>query len=84
MTVRCYCGAAASHNLSTTPKVASMVNVPPHTRSSHSGEGMAWASLDHDEALEDDFQTQHMLVHCVMRQEDTGHQSSAKGRLESS
>ena len=62
-----------------------MVNVPPpHAQSSHSGEGMARASLDHDEAVEDDFQTQHMPVHCVMWQEDTGHRSSAKGRLECS
>ena len=57
---------------------------PPHTQSSHSGEGMAWASLDHDEAFEDDFQTQHTLVHHVMQQEDTSHQSSAEGRLECS
>ena len=83
-TTRCYCGTATSHNLGTTPKVASTVNVPPHTRSSHSGEGMARASLNHDEALEDDFQTQHTLVHRVMWQEDTGHQSSAEGRLECS
>ena len=43
---------------------------------------MAWASLNQDEALEDDFQTQHMPVCCVMRQEDDGHRSSAEGRLE--
>ena len=57
---------------------------PHHAWCSHSGKGMAWASLDHDEALEDDFQTQHMLDHHVMWQEDTGHRSSAKGRLECS
>ena len=57
---------------------------PPHTRSSHSGEGTAQASLDHDEALEDDFRTQHMSVCHVMRREDTGHRSSAEGRLECS
>ena len=84
VTARCYCGATMSHNLGTTPKVASTVNIPPHTQSSHSGEGMAQASLDHDEALEDDFQTHHMLVCHVMRREDTGHQNSAKGRLECS
>ena len=82
--VRCYCSAATSHDVSTTPKVASMVNVLPHAWSSHSSEGTALALLDHDEALEDDFQTQHMPVRCVMQQEDTGHQSSAKGRLECS
>ena len=73
VTMRCYCSATASHDLSTTPKVASTVNTPPHTRSSHSGEGTARPSLDHDEALEDDFQTQHTPVHRVMRREDTGH-----------
>ena len=72
-TVRCYCGAATSHDLSTTPKVALMVNVPPHAQSSHSSEGTAQASLDHNEALEDDFQTQHTPVCHVMQWEDTGH-----------
>ena len=85
VTVRCYCSAAMSHDISTTPKVASTVNFPPpHAWSSHSGEGMAWALLDHDEALEDDFQTQHTPVHHVMWREDTGHRSSAEGRLECS
>ena len=87
VTVRCYCGATASHNISTTPKVASMVNIPPHTQStqsSHSSDGMDRALLDHDEALEDDFQTQHTPVHRVMWWKDTGHQSSAKVRLECS
>ena len=54
-TVRCYCSAATSHDVSTTPKVASAVNIPPYTRSSHSGEGMAPASLNQEEASEDDF-----------------------------
>ena len=72
---------AASHDISTTPKVASVVNILPHAQSSHSSEGTAHASLDQDEALEDDFQTQHTLVHRVMWQDD-GRQSSAEGRLE--
>ena len=38
--LRCYCGAAASLNISTTPKVASAVNVPSHAWSSHSSEGL--------------------------------------------
>ena len=79
---RCCCGMAVSHNVCTMPKVALMVNVPPYTRSSHSGEGTARALLDQDEALEDDFQTQHTPVHHVMWQEDNGHQSSAEGGLE--
>ena len=61
VTVRCYCSAAMPHDISTMPKVASVVNVSP----SHSGEGMAQASLNQDEALEDDFQTQHTPVHHV-------------------
>ena len=82
--LRCCCSTAASHNVCTTPKVASAVNVPAHAWSSRSGEGTAWTSLDQDEAQEDDFQTQHMPVCRVMRQEDDGRQSSAKGRLQHS
>ena len=80
----CYCGAATSYDISTTPKVASAVNVSPHAQSSHSGEGTAWALLNQDEALEDDFQTQHMPVCHVMWWEDNSHQSSAERRLECS
>ena len=79
---RCCCDTATSHNICTTPKVASVVNVPPYTLSSHSGEGMAQASLDQDEALEEDFQTQHTPFCHVMQPEDNGHRSSAEGRLE--
>ena len=39
----------------------------PHARSSHSGEGMARALLDHYKALEDDFQTQHVPVRRITR-----------------
>ena len=77
-------GMATPHGICTTPKVALVVNVPTYARSSHSGEGTAGASLDQDEALEDDFQTQHMPVCHVMRREDNGHQSSAEGMLEHS
>ena len=45
---------------------------------------MAWALLDQDEALEDDFQTQYTPVRHVVQWEDDSHQSSAKGRLEHS
>ena len=82
VTARCYCGAVVAHNVGTTPKMALAVNVPPYARSSHSGEGTAWASLDQDEALEDDFQTQHMPIHCVRQWEDNVCRSSAGGRLE--
>ena len=66
-TVRCYCGATVPHDTPTTLKVASVVNVPTHAQSSHSGKGMALALLDQDEVLEDDFQTQHTLV-CRIKQ----------------
>ena len=81
---RCYCSMATSHNVSTMPKVSLVVNIPPYAWSSHSSEGMAWASLDQDEALEDDFQTQHMPICHVMQWEDDGCQCSAEGRLGSS
>ena len=72
------------HDAPTIPKVASAVNVPPHAQSSHSGEGMALASLNQDEVLEDDFQTQHTLVRHVRRWGDSGSGSSAGGGLEGS
>ena len=81
-TVRCYCSATMPHDVPTTPKVASAVNVPPHAQSSHSSEGMALALLDQDEVLEDDFQTQHMLVRCVRWWGDSGSGSLAGGGLE--
>ena len=84
LTVRCYCGMAASHDVSTTPKVASVVNILPHARSCHSSEGTARASLNQDKALKDDFQTQHTPVRRIMWPEDNGHRSSAEGRLECS
>ena len=66
------------------PKVASAVKIPSHAQSSHSGEGTAQASLNEDEAWEDDFQTPHTPVHHVMQQEDDSCRCSAEGRLESS
>ena len=84
MPLRCYCRPAASPDAGTTPKVASAVNVPAHAQFSHSSEGMAWASLDEDDAWEDDFQTPHAPVHHVLWREDDGHGDLAKGRPESS
>ena len=81
---RCYCGTATSPNASTMPKVASEVNIPSYAQSSHSGEGTAWASLDEDDALEDDFQTPHTPVCCVVWREDDDCRCSAEGRPESS
>ena len=82
--LRCYCGAATSPNISTMLKVASVVNIPSHAWSSHSSEGTARASLNEDNALEEDFQTLHTPVHHVMRREDDGCRSPAVGRPESS
>ena len=45
---------------------------------------MARASLDEDDAWEDDFQTPHTPVCHVMQWEDDSHRCSAEGRLESS
>ena len=45
---------------------------------------MAQASLDEDDALEDDFQTPHTPVCRVVWWEDDGHRSPAGGGLESS
>ena len=73
-----------SPNVSTTPKVALEVNIPSYAWSSHSSKGMAQASLDKDDALEDDFQTSHTPVCCVVWREDDGCRSPAEGRPESS
>ena len=71
-------------NVSTTPKMAWAVNIPSHAWSSHSGEGMARASLNEDDASEDDFQTPHTPVHHILEREDDGHECPAEGRPESS
>ena len=68
----------------TTPKVASVVNVPPHVWSSHSGKGTALASLDQEEVWEDDFQTQHTPVRRVKRQGDSSSEASGGGGPECS
>ena len=83
-TARCYCSTTMPHDAPTTPKVTSVVNVPPHGRSSHSGEGMALASLNQDEVLEDDFQTQHVPVCRVRWWGNSSSGSLAGGGLEGS
>ena len=64
------------------PKLASVVNVPSHAQSSHSGGGMAWASLDDDDAWDDDFQTPPTPVRCVVQREDDGCEELVDGRME--
>ena len=81
VTVRCYCSTAMPHDINTMPIVASVVNVPPHAWSSHCSKGTAPALLNQDEVLEDDFQTQHTLVHCIRWWGDSGSRSSARGWL---
>ena len=45
---------------------------------------MAWASLDEDDAWEDDFQTPHTPVHHVMQWQDDDRRCPAEGRPEPS
>ena len=84
MASRCYCGATAFPSANTMPKLASAVNVPSHAWSSHLGEGMAWASLDDDNAWDDDFQTPHTPVHHIVWREDDSCREPVDGRMESS
>ena len=80
MPSRCHCGAALCPNANTMPKLASAVNVLSHAQSSHSCREMARAFLDDEDEWEDDFQTTHTPVHCVVQQEG----EPAAGRIEAS
>ena len=73
-----------SPDANTMPKLASAVNIPPHARSSHCGREMAQASLDEDDAWEDDFQTPHMLVHHMVWRGDNGCEEPANVGMGSS
>ena len=64
------------------PKLALAVNVPSNAQSSHSGGGMAQASLNDEDAWDDDFQTPHTPVCCVVWREDGGCREPADGRVE--
>ena len=66
MLSRCHCRAALSPDANTMPKLASAVNVLSHAWSSHSYREMAQASLDDEDAWEDDFQTLHTPVHHIV------------------
>ena len=66
------------------PKLASAVNVLSHAQSSHSGGGMAQASLNDDNAWDDDFQTPHTPVRCIVQREDDGCREPVDGKMESS
>ena len=84
MPPRCHCGAPLSPNANTMPKLASAVNVLSYAQSSHSCRGMAWASLDDEDAWEDDFQTPHMPVHRVVWQHGGSCRGPATERMEAS
>ena len=50
-----------------TPKLFSAVSILVHARSIHFAEGVAQASLDDDEDWEEDFQTPHTPMCCMVR-----------------
>ena len=79
MPSRCHCGATLSPNADTMPKLASAVNFPSHAWSSHSCRGMAQASLDDEDAWEDDFQTPHSPVHHIVRWEGVAAENQLQG-----
>ena len=64
------------------PELALAVNIPSYAQSSHSGRGMTRASLDEEDVWEDDFQTLHMLVHCVVWHDGGGCGEPAAERME--
>ena len=66
------------------PKLALAVNVLSHTWSSHSSGGMARASLDDEDAWNDNFQTPHTPVHRVVWRGDGSHGEPVNGSLKGS
>ena len=66
------------------PKLPLAVNVLAYVQSSRLGGGMARASLDDDEAGEDDFQTPHSPAHCIVRQDGGSCGEPATERMEAS
>ena len=84
MLQRCHCGGPLSPGADTMPKLASAVNVLVYTRSSHSGGGRARASLDNEDAWEEDFQTPHTAVCRVVWRSGGSHGDPAAERLEAS
>ena len=72
MPSRCHCRGPSFPDADTMPKLALAVNVLSYAWSSCSGRGMAWASLDDEDAWEDDFQTPHMPVCRIVRRDGGG------------
>ena len=60
------------------------MSVLAYARSSHSAGGVAQASLNDDEDWEEDFQTPHTPICCVVRQEEGGQGKPATERMEAS
>ena len=77
-------GELFSPSPDTTPRLSLAVSVPMHARSSHSAEVVAQASLDDDKDWEEDFQTPHTPVHCMVRQEEGGQGEPAAEQMEAS
>ena len=71
MPSRCHHRGPPSPDANTMPKLASAVNIPSYAWSSHSGGRMAQASLDEQDAWEDNVQTLHTPV-CHIVQWDGG------------
>ena len=84
MPLRCYCRATASPDTNTMPKLALAVNVLSHAQSGHSGGGMARASLDDEDAWDDDFQTPHTPIRRIVQREDNSHGEPVNGGMEAS
>ena len=82
MPPRCHCRGPLSLDAHTMPKLASAVNVLAYAHSSHSGGGMARASLDNEDMWEDDFQTLHMPVCHVVWPDGGGHREPAVEGME--
>ena len=89
-TVRCYCGDTMPHAAPTTPKVASVVNVPPPIPGPATlARERLWPRSIKRRCWKTDFQTQHTPVHCVMRRGDSssrraqvlGRKPGAAGRI---
>ena len=84
MPLRYHCEEPLFPGANTMPKLPSAVNILANAQSSCLGGGMARASLDNDEAWEDDFQTPHSPAHCVVRRDGGGHGELATTRIEAS
>ena len=73
MPPRCHCWEPSLQGADTMPKLASVVNILSYARSSCSSRGIARASLDKEDAWEDNFQTLHTLVCHVVWHDRGGH-----------